>query len=89
MQSPAQKNLAKLPMRCAAREPSTGAPIMIMAGHAGYYPLPPTLDVDALNTRWGASPAQVEAMLAGSMFGWEVPAADPDTYTTEAIKCAI
>lgn len=80
MQSPAQKNLAKLPARCYARHPSTNDPILITAGERGYHWAPPTLDVDAANTRHGITPAQVEAMLVGSMFGWEVPGANPDMY---------
>jgi len=28
------------------------------------------------------TPAQIEAMQVGAMFGWHVPGADPDTYNT-------
>ncbi len=31
----------------------------------------------------GITPAQQEAMLVGSMFGWDVPGADPDHYDKE------
>ncbi len=70
--------LAKLPPVCAARHPITDAPIMIRRGEHGYHPAPPSLDPDGYNRRHNITPAQAEAMLVGSMFGWEVPGADPD-----------
>ena len=36
--------------------------------------------VKELNEKAGLTPGQAEAMKAGSMFGWEVPAADPKSY---------
>ena len=35
---------------------------------------------DALNDAMRVTKAQSAAMLAGSMFGWDVPAADPKNY---------
>lgn len=36
--------------------------------------------VAEMNKRAGVTPAQAQAMHAGSMFGWELPCADPDSY---------
>ena len=41
------------------------------------------MDVDAYNERHSVTAAQREAMEAGSIFGWEIPAADPRTYESE------
>lgn len=70
--------LAKLPELCAARLPTDNSPILIRRGSAGYWPFRPDLDVEAFNAHHGISTAQVEAMLCGSMFGWDSPAADPE-----------
>jgi hypothetical protein len=39
--------------------------------------LPSELAVRLFNESLGVTPKQVEAMLAGSMFGWNSPAANP------------
>ena len=81
--------LAKLPPFCASRHRATGAPTLIKRGVAGYWLASPDLDPDAFNARHGVTPAQAEAMEIGSMFGWDVPGADPDTWAAvEAIKAA-
>ena len=36
--------------------------------------------VDEYNEQINVTKSQAAAMLAGSMFGWEVPAADPKNY---------
>jgi len=51
---------------------------MILRGLRGYWPMDD--DPDQYNTDLGITPAQIEAMFAGSMFGWNVPAADPKIY---------
>jgi hypothetical protein len=61
----------QLPEFCAATNPSTGEPILIKRGERGYWPW--YGDPDAFNTKRGISKGQCEAMLVGSMFGWNVP----------------
>jgi hypothetical protein len=68
--------LADLPKVCAAHSPGDNAPILIRRGERGYFPAP-GIDVDAFNARHGVTEAQREAMLAGSMFGFDCPGADP------------
>ena len=75
------ETLKKLPEMCAARSPSDDSPILIKRGVSGYWPAPrPDFDVDGFNARQGITAAQVEAMQIGSMFGWDVPGADPDAW---------
>ena len=71
-----------------ANLPGTDEVIIIKRGESGYYTCEYSTDdkafnramVDDRNSNLGVSKAQVEAMLAGSMFGWDVPAADPKSY---------
>ena len=78
--------LAKgLPERCFSTLPSTGELIFIRRGESGYYPSCfGTMDrerdrqtADRLNRGLSVTPAQEEAMLCGSLYGWNLPAADP------------
>ena len=57
-----------------------GQYIVVKRGEKGYWPsgIPNGYVADKMNERWGVSPAMREAMLAGSMFGWDVPGADPE-----------
>ena len=71
--------LKKLPRYCMARHPSDGSTILIERGVGGYYPAPGR-DPDRYNEQVGATSAHVKAMLIGSVFGWEVPGADPDNH---------
>jgi hypothetical protein len=72
------KTLEKLPEICASRNLTDDMPIMIRRGVRGYYPAPPSLDVAGFNARHNITEKQRTAMEIGSMFGWEVPGADPD-----------
>lgn len=86
-------NLAKLPPRAYVKnQHPDGSPIIpgveagvlcIMRGENGAYPLKTDITADGLNLREGVTPAQREAMLAGSMFGWDTPAANPDSYNED------
>ena len=68
--------------------PSTDELIIIKRGETGYYRCEFSTDdraynrelADDRNVKLGVSKAQEEAMLAGSMHGWDVPAADPKNY---------
>ena len=76
-----------LPEFCYGVDPTDdGKVIMIKKGVKGYIPT----DIkggekvaDKLNERFGITKPQEEAMIAGSMFGWDVPAADPSLYEKE------
>jgi hypothetical protein len=59
---------------CAARHPTDNTVILIVRGEKGYHPWK-VMDVDNFNARCGVSPTQAEAMLVGSMFGWNCPGA--------------
>ena len=77
-----------LPEVCFSILPSTGDVIIIKHGESGYYRCEYSTEDKAFNREFandrnanlGVSKAQVEAMLAGSMYGWDVPATDPKSY---------
>jgi hypothetical protein len=56
--------------------------IALTAGQSGYNAttVETQAHCDALNAELGVSKAQIAAMEAGSMFGWDVPAANPARY---------
>jgi hypothetical protein len=78
----------ELPNDCESIVPSTGERIFIIYGETGYYPLgksTPDRELNrqiatANNVLSGVTRQQEEAMLAGSMFGWDTPAAKPWNY---------
>lgn len=82
-------NLQKLPELCYDVHDVTGAPVILKRGETGFYETDwPALHAEEVVTRknaaLGVTPAQREAMKAGSLFGFHTAMADPDTYTPEA-----
>jgi len=73
----------RLPRVCLARQPGSDDPIRIHRGAKGYYQTYPQTDVDRFNADRGITAVQVECMLTGSMFGWDVPGADPINYNDD------
>lgn len=84
-------NLAKLPERCyafVACHPAGNRIVLIERGERGYQetglddpkltPEQAKTHVAIYNQKLGVTAAQQQAMLAGSLFGFDVPAADPD-----------
>jgi hypothetical protein len=78
----------ELPRKCFSMLPSTGERILIWGGSDGYekyYPSGQSRDelraeIDKDNAHFGVTRAQEEAMKAGSMLGWNTPAAKPWNY---------
>jgi hypothetical protein len=77
-----------LPNYCFSVLPSSGEMIRIQQGESGYHvcnsaemsPDKVRFKVDDENGLRHITRAQEEAMLAGSMFGWDTPAAKPWNY---------
>lgn len=84
----AQIHMNKLPEHCFSTLPGSGELIAIKRGESGYYksdwntsdPAKNREIADYQNGKCGITKAQEEAMLTGSMAGWDVPGADPDFY---------
>ena len=81
-------SLTRLPDLCWSVLPSDGSLICIKRGESGYFlsdwnTRDPDMNrrlADGINQRRGITPAQEQAMLTGSMCGWDVPGADPKWY---------
>ena len=80
---------SSLPVQCFSVLPSSWELILLTRGEKGYSPCYDFSTPDAqqnrefaddLNVKNGVTKAQEAAMLAGSMFGWQTPAADPRNY---------
>lgn len=83
---------SSLPDKCFSYLESTGEMIVITKGEKGYIPTgiypqdtSPREGVTAANAANGVTKAQEAAMAAGSMLGWETPAADPKNYDEQGI----
>lgn len=80
-----------LPEQCYSVLSGSDEIIIIKRGEKGYFKTDiPVTDkdearsiVNEYNTKLGVSRAQEEAMKAGSMFGFQVPAADPRNYDAD------
>ena len=78
-----------LPASCMAVLTSTGDLVNIRRGMTGYYPSDWNVPGDRKwneetaafnNAQYELTKAQCAAMVCGSMFGWDVPGADPAMY---------
>lgn len=83
---------SSLPEKCFTVLESTGEMVVITRGDKGYTPtgiypqdVSPREGVAALNASNGVTRAQEAAMAAGSMFGWETPAAAPKNYDAQGL----
>ena len=82
-----------LPEKCFSALESTGEIITVSKGEKGYTPtgqypqngVSPKEAAATLNDAAGVTKAQEAAMVAGSMFGWDTPAADPKNYDTKGV----
>ena len=78
---------SSLPEKCFSVLETTGELIILKRGEKGYQLAgvrneagTPREGADALNRALDVTKAQEAAMVAGSMFGWAVPGADPKSY---------
>lgn len=93
----AQQVADGLPEMCYSVSPSTGELICIKRGEPGYYPSGSNVMnaesnqnmANYLNEQLKVSAAQRQAMEAGSMFGWNVPSADPKYYDTMQVEAQV
>lgn len=77
-------DLNKLPETAYSVHLETGDTVILKRGETGFYDTgygPQGQEiVDSLNARMGVDKAQAAAMQFGSMFGFDVPGANPDLY---------
>ena len=82
----------ELPETCFSILPSSGQLIIIRCGERGYYPSEWDTGnreenreiASSHNVRRGITDIQEAAILAGSMFGWNTPGANPQWYLDNA-----
>jgi hypothetical protein len=75
--------LSLLPGIAFANLPTTGETIAIRSGAPDYYRVATTKTADELNAMYGVDKAQVRAMLAGVLLGWDTPLANPENYDAQ------
>lgn len=89
------KLFAKLPEMCYSVLNTTNEIIVVKRGETGYYrtDYEPAKDrkaaeewCDLLNERLEVTKVQRKAMEIGSMWGWDVPGANPDCYMNLVLK---
>jgi hypothetical protein len=71
---------ARLPAIAFATLPATGETVAIMRGQSSTFRVGSRKSVAELNELYGVDPAQQQAMLAGLLYGWDTPLADPQHY---------
>lgn len=83
---------SSLPEKCYSVSETTGKWIMLVKGEPGYREAGPCPEgmtdreaADAANKELGVTKKQETAMLVGSLFGWEVPGADPKNLDENGI----
>jgi hypothetical protein len=69
-----------LPDMCYSTIEETEETIILKKGIDGYFPSINQNSSDELNMEIGVTKQQEQAMLIGSMFGWDVPGANPEIY---------
>lgn len=71
-----------LPEICFAMNDVNNKVVILKKGILGYfnYDNVSNSSVDELNDSIGVTKTQVAAMKVGSMFGWDVPGANPENY---------
>ena len=81
-----------MPEKCFGYLKATGEIVVLQKGQKGFAPTgkyaeneTPQECVDSLNAAMDVTKAQAAAMMAGSMFGWDAPAADPANYDDQGI----
>ncbi len=80
-----------LPEYCFGKLEADGEIVRIVRGESGYYRIAPqpTIPLIELNASIGVCKAQADAMLFGSMFGWDKPGADPSRYDPDGIPSPV
>ena len=84
---------SSLPEQCYVFVQTENCVGIVKKGESGFYhtdiqggkPSETNALVNEMNQKLGLSKGQAEAMKAGSMFGWDTPAADPKSYEISGV----